>query len=90
MQQGGNRAGRSVAAAQNERERDLWIAFAAWAMREDAWHVATRYADILGPDGAAAAVCALARAEARATGREALVINEARLMLATAIERRWS
>lgn len=70
-------------------ERDDWIAFCGWAFGEEAWHVATRFADLLGERGARAVCHALARAERAATGRERLALNEARLMLLGAIERRW-
>lgn len=71
-------------------ERDGWIAYSEWAFSDDAWHLATRYADLLGREGATALCLALCRVEQCATGREALALNEARLMLTTAIERRWN
>lgn len=71
-------------------ERDDWIAFSGWALEEDAWHLAARFADLLGARGAQALCHALTRAERVSTGREALALNEARFMLMGAIERRWS
>lgn len=71
-------------------ERDDWIAFADWAFGDEAWHVATRYADLLGRRGATALCQALSRAESASTGREALALNEARMMMLGAIERRWN
>lgn len=71
-------------------ERDDWLAFSDWAFDVEAWHIATRYADLLGLHGARALCQALRRAEGASTGREALRLNEARVMVLGAIERRYS